>query len=405
MQTKTVIKTDCVYYKGHKPCLYHVEIGVLCGSCIYYRKISQKTKNIRTKLLRAFLKQKKGAGLFKKVKRFGILIIKFGATGDVLRTTPVLKSLKNAYPSSHITWIADRNSAALLKGSRLIDRIVIAGSDSFQMLLKERFNLVLSLDKDNRAIALATAVSAGKKLGFKADSFGGLNVFNKNSIYALLLGIDNRLKYVDNKKTYQKIVYEMSELKGRYGNYLLDTQDEYSDFGRKALFKHGIKPSHIVIGLNTGAGRIFPTKKWPVEHFIKLISLLKKEKNVKIVLLGGSDEKRLNKTIAKKAKGKVVNTGTGFSLKEFTGIIDQCDIIVSADTLCMHLAIAQKKEIAALFGPTTEKEVDLYGLGKKLYSTVPCSPCYKSKCANTICMKSITPAKVFSEIKNMIKRL
>ncbi len=59
-----LLKLDCRYYKGEKPCKFNR----LCKGCSHYEPMGKR-----------------------------ILIIKLGATGDVLRTTPILKPLKEIY--------------------------------------------------------------------------------------------------------------------------------------------------------------------------------------------------------------------------------------------------------------------------------------------------------------------
>ncbi|NQT22813.1 MAG: glycosyltransferase family 9 protein, partial [Candidatus Omnitrophica bacterium] len=334
---------------------------------------------------------------------FKILIIKFGAPGDVLRTTPILESLRKKYRHCYIAWLTWRASLELLENNPMIDKL-LSCNNSAKEALTEKYDMLLSFDKDPTAISLATKAKAKKKFGFKIDRFGALNVFNDNSLYALQLGIDNRLKFSGNSKTYQEIIYEMSELKRDYGPYIFNLDERCVLYGRKVLYKFGMKPYHTVIGLNTGAGKIFLTKKWPITYFVQLTKMLAKLKNVKIVLLGGGDERAINKIISSKTKQVAVNLGTHYSKKEFAGIVNNCDIIVTADTLCMHIAIALKKKIIALFGPTAEMEVDLYGSGKKISSRIPCSPCYRLRCHDTKCMKSIKPDSVFKEIKQFISQ-
>jgi len=405
MYRTTKIKTDCLYYKGDKPCVYHLRKALLCQECTFYKRSNKKKVNERKKILKSLNKQKARIDLAPPKKSiFKILIIKFGAPGDVLRTTPILKTLKRKYRNCTITWITERPSLELLEDNSMIDKLLLSNNPA-KDVLREQYDMLLSLDKDPIAISLATKAKAKRKLGFKMDRFGALNVFNDSSLYALRLGIDNELKFFGNSKTYQDIIYEMSELgKKRYGRYVLDVGYFYTQYGKRILLNHGIKPYNIVIGLNTGAGRVFLTKKWPIPYFVKLTKMLRKLRNVKIVLLGGENEKVLNKTIASKTKQAAVNLGTHHSKKEFAGIVDNCDIIVTADTLSMHIAIALKKIVIALFGPTTEKEVDLYGSGKKLSSGIHCSPCYRTRCPDIRCMKSIKPDTVFREIKHFISQ-
>jgi hypothetical protein len=72
-----------------------------------------------------------------------ILVIKLGATGDVLRTTPILRALKAKYPSSHITWIVDPISAPLLKSNPFIDRVLAPNFETLSRLQVEEFDLAL----------------------------------------------------------------------------------------------------------------------------------------------------------------------------------------------------------------------------------------------------------------------
>jgi len=74
------------------------------------------------------------------------------------------------------------------------------------------------------------------------------------------------------------------------------------------------------------------------------------------------------------------------------------DLVVTSDTLGMHLAVALKKPVIALFGPTCPQEIDLYGRGTKLFQGAACSPCYKQTCPDAVCMSEITPDRVFAEI-------
>ena len=121
-----------------------------------------------------------------------------------------------------------------------------------------------------------------------------------------------------------------------------------------------------------------------------------------IFLLGGKRETELNHHLEKTSKFDVYNTGNDNSLLEFAGFLSKMDIVVSSDTLGMHLAIAQGKKVVALFGSTCPQEIDLFGQGAKLFAGVDCSPCYKKTCPDMKCMEEITPEQVLDEIKKLI---
>ncbi|MCM8795283.1 MAG: glycosyltransferase family 9 protein [Candidatus Omnitrophica bacterium] len=157
------------------------------------------------------------------------------------------------------------------------------------------------------------------------------------------------------------------------------------------------------IGLNTGAGLKFANKAWNLSSFIELIRRIKRELDVNVLLLGGQLEKERNREIFLNCKDLVFNTGIDHTVRQFALIVNVCDIIVSADTLAMHIAIALKKKVLALFGPTCAQEIDLYDRGIKIISHLDCRPCYKKRCNKSPnCMDSITPEEVYGSLRRLL---
>ena len=71
-----IIKTDCKHFKGDVPCEPHKKYGVHCGDCSHYSQVRKR-----------------------------ILIIKCTGLGDVIRTTPIVRKIKEVHPDSEITWL------------------------------------------------------------------------------------------------------------------------------------------------------------------------------------------------------------------------------------------------------------------------------------------------------------
>ncbi len=327
------------------------------------------------------------------------MIIKCRAQGDVLRTTPLLPALKKKYEPCHITWVTDAESIPLLLHNPLINRLRPFDLENSLALLQERFDILVSLDKEEGPTALATQIRANSRFGFGRNELGNLIIFNEASTYAYRLGVDDKLKFVQNQKTYQEIIHDMAELPFERSEYIFCLPEEAKAKAERFFKRHKIKRTKPLIGLNTGAGTKFETKQWPAEHFLRLISLLRRRLNAQVFLLGGQREKNLNLWLERKSRFKVFNTGHDNSLLEFAGFISMLDVVVSSDTLAMHLAIALKKKVVALFGPTSSSEVDLYGRGAKVFVAVDCAPCYKQTCPDLRCMSAITPEMVFQAIE------
>jgi len=359
-------KLDCYYFIGEKPCRYQR----LCARCSHYKPMGKR-----------------------------ILIIKLSALGDVLRTTPILLGLKRKYPQSYITWLTEAEAYPLLETNPLIDRVLAYDLGNILRLRIEEYDLLLNFDKMIEAASLSTLVSAQEKLGFGLSKEGNIYPLNKESEYAFKLGLSNKLKFKLNKKTYPQLIYEMARLKYKRDEYVFRLTKEDKDFARDFFKKNNLRKNDIIFGFNTGAGNDFACKSWTEEGFVGLANKLSSKLGAKILLLGGPEEVEKNEEIKFKAKVEIVDASGSNSLRHFAGLIDRCSLIVSGDTLGMHLSIALKKKVVALFGSTCSQEIELYGRGKKIISSLSCSPCYKRECnKRPNCMDNISVEQVLRAV-------
>lgn len=361
---------NCRWFIGEKPCRFKT----LCSGCNHYSPMELK-----------------------------ILIIKLAAIGDVLRTTPLLRAIKKRHPSSHITWLTDNNAFHMLKHNNFIDRLLPFNQENILRLQVEEFDILYSLDKEVRATALAEIVKARGKKGFSFSPKGNIYPLNKESHYAFMLGISDELKFEKNKKTYQEIIFEACGYdyeKDEYAvNILPEEKEEIKDYFKTL----GIEKKDLIIGLNTGSGKIYASKKWTIEGFINLANKLNELKNVKILLLGGEDERERNSIIKEKVNFNIIDTGCNNSLRRFAAIISNCHIVVTGDTLALHLAVASQIPSLVFFGPTCHQEIELYGRGRKIITNDNCLPCYKRECTRKpSCIEKMDYNTVYGKIIEII---
>jgi heptosyltransferase-2 len=266
----------------------------------------------------------------------------------------------------------------------------------------EEYDILISLDKEIPSTALATKIKSRQKFGFGINPHGHLTIFNKASHYAYRLGIDDRLKFHENKKTYQEVIYEACELDYQKDRYVFELREEDRKTAETFFKKNKLAKNSPWIGINTGAGSRFETKRWPRKNFLQLIRLLTEKQEAAVFLLGGEKEEKVNYWLQKKAHSKIHNTGSRNTLRDFAGFLSFLDVVVSSDSLAMHLALALGKKVVVLFGSTAPQEIELYGLGKKIFAGVDCAPCYKESCPDMKCMKAIIAEEVYKEIKTLL---
>ena len=362
------IKKDCRFFKGEIPCKPHKVYGVHCADaegrvCAHYDPMQER-----------------------------ILIIKLGAIGDVIRTTPLLRRLKEVYPSSEIWWLT--HTPEILPSS-MVDRPLPLNLRSLLAIESTPFDIVYNLDKEKEACALLENVQAPEKRGFGLDALGECRPLSGESEYRWLIGLFDDLNR-KNQKTYQEQIFTICGFEFRGEKYVLENN-------LTSPFAPAVDRSRRVIGICTGAGSRWQYKKWHQEGFIELIHFLRTRlPDDEIILLGGPDEDEMNRYLQSRFPGEVKYFGT-MSLPEYIALLDLCTVIVTGDSLPLHLAIGLEKKVVAYFGPTPYSEIELYGMGRIVHADLNCLGCFKQQCDfTTNCMNSITPEQMFQAIQELI---
>ena len=99
-------------------------------------------------------------------------------------------------------------------------------------------------------------------------------------------------------------------------------------------------------------------------------------------MLGGPGEEERNRDILKGAQAGVIDAGCGNSVREFAALVGLCDVLISSDSLAMHIGIALKKSVVAFFYPTSAAEIELYGKGAKIIAGGESYCSYQAVCAH-----------------------
>ncbi len=365
------VNLDCIYYLGEKPCRYKR----LCDGCPEYTPMGTR-----------------------------ILIIKLAAIGDVVRTTSLIAGLLKTYENPHITWLTDSAAAQLLKETGGINRLLTYDLGSVLWLMSQRFDVLVCLDKEPRAAALALLVAADSKFGFINSPEGSLTIANPESGYALRLGLDDPLKFHENTKSYPAIIYEMCAIPYEGQDYAVTVNQQDRRWAEALFREKEIDGKHPLIGLNTGAGPVFTHKSWTKEGFAGLARALAEETGATVLLLGGERELERNRYIQKASGGAAAVIGGRQTLGQFAAMLSLLDLVVTGDTMALHLAVGLSIPTVAIFGPTSHTEVDLFGRGEKVIAAIDCAPCYRSGCEkNPHCMDAITIDEVLSAVLRVLE--
>lgn len=330
-----------------------------------------------------------------------ILIVHLGALGAVVRSTANLRAIKRKYPGSMITWVTDAPAHHLLKNHPAIDRVLTTNENDMLQLSALEFEIAFVVDKSLKAVGVIKRTTVDHIYGFKSHPVNGAIIPATAAAEELWsLGLDNNKKFFENKKPETQLMIEALELgEFRRDEYWLPLTAEEEKKSQECKAKW-LGSYQGIIGLNTGCSSVIAYKKLSVEMHRELILKLRKEMpHMQIVLLGGPEDTERNQRISYGLD--VINSDTESGLRDGLVSVAACDVVVTGDSLGMHMAISQSKQVVAWFGPTCEQEIDLYDRGFKILSQSPCSPCWKRTCEKSImCYDQVSLKELMDAIKS-----
>lgn len=301
-----------------------------------------------------------------------ILIIKFGALGDIIRTSFILPGLHKKYKNAALHWLTSNVSFDLLRFNPYIAGLYTP-TLNMEMLHKINFDWVISLDEEIEVLSFIKKVMFKELIGAYLDSDGTRTYTDTASIWFDMGLISkygkeraDKLKQ-NNRLSHRELMEKMLTIKIEQPIFFNSNIIEDS---KKFLFS----PDFFNIGINSGAGGRWPSKELRLEETVKLINKLLPVnfggKPVRIYLLGGEAEGNRHIKIKEVIKSSaLIDTGCSNSLLEFAAIMKHLDYVISSDSFALHLAIAQKKPTLSFFSQGPPWEIETFGTGEKVLST------------------------------------
>lgn len=319
------------------------------------------------------------------------LVIKTAALGDVLRTTSILPGLRRRYPALDVTWVTAHGAIPLVEHHRLVRGTEgVSPGDAHEVellgaeLVRRPWDRILSFDDEEPLCRMATRLrdahpDAAFSGAFLAEDGG--RAYTDDVAPWFDMGLISRHGKVEadrlkiaNVRTHPGIFAGMLGID--IGKPELPLPASARAFAEEFRVARELDRTRPVIGLNTGAGGRWKTKGLPVDRVIRLVRLLSKALagHATFLVLGGQDEAERNRAILTGLReadvaARVIDGDTRNSLLEFAGLISQCDLVVTSDSMALHMAIALNRKIVSFFAPTSAAEIELYGLGEKVWST------------------------------------
>jgi ADP-heptose:LPS heptosyltransferase len=281
-----------------------------------------------------------------------ILIIRFSSIGDIVLTTPVVRTVKAQVDNAEVHFVTKVQFKSMFEANPYIDKVHFLKDSVWQLiadLKKERFDFVIDLHNNLRTRIIKTA------LGVRASSFYKLN-WEKWLMVNLKI---NKLPAVHIVDRYLAAAAPLGVKNDSLGlDYFIPEKDEVPTDWLPEAFRGGYVAYAI--------GAQHATKRLPLERMIELCDRI----NRPIILLGGKEDaataEKIEAFFAKTPesaayedglraleKKTIIYNGCGkFNINQSASIVRQARYIFTHDTGLMHIAAAFRKEIFSIWGNT-----------------------------------------------------
>lgn len=322
-----------------------------------------------------------------------ILIIRLSSLGDILLTTPFIRSPKNQFPKINLDIIVrEEYSDAIKFNPNLNQKFYYSrNNDENKNLLtklsKENYDLIIDLQNNLRSKKISSSLNV-KTVRFKKSSWQKILLVNFKI---------NLLK-------------EKPQIPVRYAKTIPDIKldDKGIDLFSDKLPSKIISDRNNLVGICPGARHF--TKRWPKEYFIELGKMLS-ESGYKVVLFGGKIDNQLCEEISKEISDSI-NLANDDNLLQTAADMKMCKAVICNDSGLMHVASAVGTKVIAIFGSTVKEfgftpyNCQNLILENNSLSCRPCSHIGRSSCPKKHfkCMKEISPKSVFENLKTFLSQ-
>jgi len=285
-----------------------------------------------------------------------ICIVMMSAVGDAVHVLPVINALKRANSRTRISWVLQPGPAALVRGHRSVDEIIIfdrarglmAFADVASELAKRRFDLVINLQVYFKAGIVTGSIRSPMKLGFDRPRARDLNwLFTNRKIPP------HPVQHVQDQ--YCEFLTALG-VSPHPMEWDLGPWKQEREWQRKFAASIDRPIASIVVATSK------PDKDWIPERWAEVSDALHEKFGMRVILVGGRSKRELaaEQIVMERTKHKP-RSELGSGLRNLVSILDASALVLSPDTGPLHMSVALNRPVISLMGYTNPKRTGPYG--------------------------------------------
>lgn len=338
------------------------------------------------------------------VSRICISRMKF--IGDIILTTPLIRSVREKFPEAFITYLGEKEGVSLLRHHPDLNEIIsfdfarptiIEQVRVIRELRKKKFDLFIDLFCNPRTAMIARASGASIRIGKEVRGRGSLYTHRISDNGKPKTAIEFHYQYL------QPLGIEP----GNHAPKIFLTEDERRE-ARTFLKWQDIDLDRPIIGLHPGA--TWPAKMWEWEKFADLADLIRAKLKAQVVITQGPGDKEIALNVSQRSVGSNLLLPV-VPIRQLAAMISQFKVFVSNDAGPMHIGPAVGTKTIGIFGPGEENIWFPYHREDghlPLRKNVACHPCHLDFCNRSQdefmeCMKLLSVREVLAEVEKRMQ--
>jgi lipopolysaccharide heptosyltransferase II len=339
-----------------------------------------------------------------KVKK--ILIVKLCCIGDVMFTTPLIRTLRKNFPQAEICYLVGKWTKDVLEKNPNINRVIIFDVPFEEKNKLSKLKYILKFIGRLRDEKFDLAINCHRSFASNIFLFlsrvkyrVGFNWHHKGFTLNKKINFDYKKHEVERYLDIARGIGLNPE-----DNYLeIGLSEEDRKFTEEIFLKFNPrrkKSVSVFPGGGVNPKTTMLSKRWPAENYAKLCDWIIEKYGAIVFFLGGKDDESVAEKIIGLMKNKAINLVGKTTFRQSAGIIESTSLFIGGDSGLLYIAAAVGTPTIALFGPSNPNLVSPLGEKHKyIWKKVECSPCYIPetvhkreflKCNDYKCMKAIT---------------
>jgi len=288
-----------------------------------------------------------------------ILVILWGALGDIIVATPALRAIRERYPNAHITYATNPLMHQIAPEHVFADKIIALEPEQLKsFLFTIRFGLKLSREKFDFAINFRYTSERSALLTWLSRARVRAGAGPASSMWCYTEKLSYPPSHYHQLYRNTDMVTALGIVPRNLHPYVFCSA-EHRAFAKQWFDANNL--SAPVVAMQPGASNAY--RAWLPERYAEIGKRITRDFGIKMIITHAPHERAAAEFVAEQVGDAALLAPATPTVGHLAALFEQCSMVICNNSGAMHVAVAIDTPVVALHG-STELE-DWQPLGEK----------------------------------------